>query len=70
VAFRGWADFDQDRRITFVDYQRWLAALRSYQAGVAARAAAAQGRACGLLGIELLPVFALAWRRHKRRQQR
>jgi outer membrane protein assembly factor BamB len=63
-AFRGWADFDQDRRITFVDYQRWLAALRGYQV------AAAQRRACGLLGIELLPVFTFAWLGHKRRQQR
>jgi outer membrane protein assembly factor BamB len=61
-AFRGWADFDRDNRITFVDYQRWLAALRAYQSE---QAPPAPG--CGLLGIEVLPLLALAARRHRRR---
>ncbi|MGH7289082.1 MAG: PQQ-binding-like beta-propeller repeat protein, partial [Myxococcota bacterium] len=55
-AFLGWADFDRDRRITFVDYQRWLAALRAHQSSL-------MPLACGLLGIELLPVAAIALRR-------
>ncbi len=65
LAFRGWADFDRDNRITFVDYQRWLAALRAYQSAAAQRV-----RACGLLGVELLPVPALAWLWQRRRQRR
>jgi outer membrane protein assembly factor BamB len=64
-AFRGWADFDHDRRITFVDYQRWLAALRAYQGALMVSV-----RACGLLGIELLPVAGWAMLRKRRRMRR
>ena len=64
--FRGWADFDRDGRITFVDYQRWLAALRAYQASLPPSAPVG----CGLLGVELLPVLWLARRRHGRKEAR
>ena len=35
-AFRGWADYDRNNRITAVDQQRWLAALADYEASQAA----------------------------------
>ncbi len=62
AAFRGWADADRDRLISFVDYQDWLAALRTYQASLTPR--------CGLLGVEIAPLLGLAWWRHGRRGRR
>jgi outer membrane protein assembly factor BamB len=48
AAFDDLADLDRDGRVSFVDYQQWLAGQRQYEAELAAQ------RACGLLGIEPL----------------
>ena len=68
-AFRGWADYDRSSfdadLITFRDYQRWLAALRAYQASVPPPPAAA---GCGL-GPELLPAACALWLWRSRRRR-
>lgn len=57
------ADLDGDGRITFVDYQLWIAAFRAF---LAAQLPLEPASGCGLLGVEPLLLLALRRRRARR----
>jgi hypothetical protein len=63
-GFQDSADLDRDMAITWIDYQKWLEAFRSFNAPPPAPAA---GPACGLLGIEILVVPGVAALLRRRR---
>jgi hypothetical protein len=52
------ADLDADRQITFVDYQIWVGLHEAWLSSTSPT--------CGLLGLELLPLAALALLRRRR----